>query len=150
MLKCCPCSSQSLHKFCPCGFQVVQSDLNVVPSGAHVLSMWFPGGAKWSLCATMCHCVQLFVTVYHCVSLYVTMCHCFVTLCYCVSLCATATARFCHPITGQITHPWGNAPPPFMSCETRKLENSQPRTLTFFQEFMAAVLHLHHLPSWTK
>ena len=73
----------------------------------------------------VCLCVPLCVTVYHCLSLCTTVCHC-------LSLCAPAAPSLYHPITGQITHPWGNGPPPFMSCETRMLENSQPRTLTFF------------------
>ena len=90
-------------------------------------------------CATRCHCVKLFVTAYNCLSLCTTVYHYAPLFRHCASLCATA--RFCHPITGQITHPWGNGPPPFMSWETRMLENSQPRTLTFFfKEFMAAIL----------
>ena len=41
---------QVVLKYCPCSFQVVPTcDLQVVPSGAQVLSIWFPSGAKWSL-----------------------------------------------------------------------------------------------------
>ena len=41
---------QVVLKYCPCSFQVVPTcDLQVVPSGAQVLSIWFPSGTKWSL-----------------------------------------------------------------------------------------------------
>ena len=40
---------QVVLKYCPCSFQVVPTcDLQVVPSGAQVLSLEFPSGAKWS------------------------------------------------------------------------------------------------------
>ena len=91
----------------------------------------------------VCLCVPLCVTVYHCLSLCTTVCHC-------LSLCAPATASLYHPITGQITHPWGNGPPPFMSCEKECWKIPNQELWPFFEQFMAAVLQLHSLPSWTK